>query len=136
MRSSSTARTPSLRLLLDSHALLWWLEESGELSDRAYAAIRAADNEVAVSAVTAWEIEIKRAAGKLRAPFELRERLEADGFAPLAISVDHAIAAGRLPPHHRDTFDRMLVAQAQLERLTVVTRDPVFTRYGVPVLPA
>jgi PIN domain nuclease of toxin-antitoxin system len=79
---------------------------------------------------------MKRVAGKLRAPMRLRERLEAENFEALSITVEHAIAAARLPRHHGDPFDRVLAAQAQIERLTLVTRDPVFARYGVPVLAA
>ena len=87
-----------------------------------------------VSAATAWEIEIKRALGKLSAPDDLAEALAAGGYRPLPVSVDHAVTAGRLPPHHRDPFDRMLVAQAVAEGLTVVTGDQRFGRYDVPVL--
>lgn len=87
-----------------------------------------------VSAATAWEIEIKRALGKLSAPEDLPEALAAGGYRPLAVSVHHALAAGRLPPHHRDPFDRMLVAQAVVEGLTIVTGDKRIRGYDVPVL--
>jgi PIN domain nuclease of toxin-antitoxin system len=93
-------------------------------------------NVVTVSAASVWEIEIKRSTGKLRAPAPLRERVDDEGFAALPITVEHAILAARLAQHHSDPFDRMLVAQAQLEGLTLVTRDPVFDRYDVRVLPA
>jgi PIN domain nuclease of toxin-antitoxin system len=89
-----------------------------------------------VSAVSPWEIEIKRATGKLKAPHDLPKRLRELGFAPLSITVEHGVAAGMLPLHHRDPFDRMLIAQAQLEGLTIVTRDPRFDPYGVALLPA
>jgi PIN domain nuclease of toxin-antitoxin system len=87
-----------------------------------------------VSAATAWEIEIKRALGKLDAPDDLADALAAGGYRPLPVSILHATIAGRLPPHHRDPFDRMLVAQAKLEGLTIVTGDRRIAGYDVPVL--
>jgi PIN domain nuclease of toxin-antitoxin system len=129
-------RTRSLRLLLDTHALLWLLTGEGPLSDEAQAAIDDPDQFVGVSAVSAWEIEIKRASGKLEAPRDLPKRLEQARFVPLSITVEHGVAAGKLPLHHRDPFDRMLIAQAQLEGLTIVTRDPRFEPYAVATLPA
>lgn len=91
---------------------------------------------MAVSAVSAWEIEIKRATGKLDAPRDLPERLEESRFVPLPITVEHGVAAGQLALHHRDPFDRMLIAQAQLEGLTLVTRDQRFAPYAVATMPA
>ena len=93
-------------------------------------------NDVFVSAVSPWEIEIKRQARRLEAPNEVLDEIEEAGFVLVPISARHAVAAGRLPLHHRDPFDRMLVAQAQLEGLTLVTRDTAFTRYQVAILPA
>ncbi len=89
---------------------------------------------VTVSAATAWEISMKCATGKLRFEGPLGPLVEADGFSSLPITFEHAERAGSLPLHHRDPFDRMLVAQAQLEGLTVVTRDRAFDRYDVSVL--
>lgn len=89
-----------------------------------------------MSVVAVWEVAIKRAAGKLRIADGFVERAEREGYHWLGVSVDHALAAGALPPHHRDPFDRMVVAQAQVEQLTVVTSDPAIGRYGVAVLPA
>jgi PIN domain nuclease of toxin-antitoxin system len=125
-----------VRLLLDSHTLLWWLDDSPTLSRDAYDAISEPENEVAVSAVTVWELEIKRASGKLKAPRQLLRRVEEEEFTPLAITLEHGVAAGELPPHHGDPFDRMLIAQARLERLIVVTRDPRFSPYAVKTMPA
>jgi PIN domain nuclease of toxin-antitoxin system len=116
--------------------LLWWLDEDPSLSADAYGAIADPDNSVVVSAASVWEISIKTAAGKLEAPGRLVERLAAERFQPLAITVEHGAAAGALPLHHHDPFDRMLVAQAQLEGLTIVTRDPRFEPYSVALLPA
>jgi PIN domain nuclease of toxin-antitoxin system len=98
--------------------------------------LRSPEQDVVVSAVSPWEIEIKRATGKLDAPRDLPTRLHELGFAPLSITVEHGVAAGRLPLHHRDPFDRMLIAQAQLEGLTIVTRDPRFGPYAVATMAA
>jgi PIN domain nuclease of toxin-antitoxin system len=125
-----------VRLLLDSHVLLWWLVESPRLSDAAYEAIADPSNEIAVSAATPWELEIKRAAGRLRAPQDLVARLRAARFQMLPITAEHGVAAAHLPRHHRDPFDRMLIAQAQIEGLTIVTRDPRFAPYSVATMPA
>lgn len=124
-----------MRLLLDTHTLLWWLADR-DLNAGARAAIGDPLNDVFVSAATAWEISIKRSLGKLRAPDDLITQLEINAFTPLAISVDHAIAAGSLPRHHDDPFDRMLIAQASVEELTVVTRDERFAAYEVRLLAA
>lgn len=125
-----------MNLLLDTHALLWWLGDDPSLSPEARAAVAAPGNLVYVSAATAWEISIKRALGKLEAPDDLGAALAHSSFQALPITLSHATAAGQLPPHHSDPFDRMLVAQARLERLTLVTRDPHIPCYGVDVLRA
>jgi PIN domain nuclease of toxin-antitoxin system len=121
-------------LLLDTHTLLWWLADDPALTLAARSAIRAAGTLVFVSAVTAWEISIKQALGKLDAPDDLEAALAASRFQPLPITVAHALAAGRLPRHHDDPFDRILIAQAQHARLTVVTHDPKFRLYDVAIL--
>lgn len=124
-----------MNLLLDTHALLWWLEDNPALSNEARAAI-SNEPDIFVSAASVWEIAIKESTGKLRAPRRFLDHVEREGFQPLPISLTHAYAAGSLPRHHNDPFDRMLVAQATLEGLTVVTRDSRFARYGVATLPA
>jgi PIN domain nuclease of toxin-antitoxin system len=124
-----------LRLLLDTHTLIWWAHDRPIAPDAAVA-IRAAENSVVVSAVSIWEAGIKIQIGKLELEVDLAAGSPEHGCEPLAVTFDHAVAAGRLPPHHGDPFDRMLVAQAQLEGLTIVTRDPVFDRYAVAVLRA
>lgn len=122
-----------VNLLLDTHALLWWL--AGEhLDEEAKERISDPSTLVAVSSVSIWEASIKRALGKLDVPGSLGPVVLEQGFEPLAVSFDHAELAGQLPPHHRDPFDRMLVAQARVEHLTIVTRDPAFDPYDVPVL--
>ena len=125
-----------MRLLLDTHALLWALAEPERLSEAVRRAISEGGNEVLVSAASAWEVAIKREAGKLRAPDDLVEVVEETGFTWIAISPRHALLAGSLPAHHRDPFDRMLVAQARTESLTLVTYDERLGRYGVDILPA
>ena len=115
--------------------MLWWLDET-ELTSLSGDAIADPTNDVSVSAASVWELAIKEATGKLRLPGNLQERIEGEGFAALPISTTHALSAGALPLHHRDPFDRMLIAQATIEGLTIVTRDRRFAPYGVPVLAA
>jgi PIN domain nuclease of toxin-antitoxin system len=123
-----------VRLLLDSNALAWWFSSDSRLSAVASRGIKQPDSEIIVSVCSAWELAIKDKLGKLRMG-DLLERLPRDlqdsGFTVLAISLEHAIRAGSLPPHHKDPFDRMLAAQAQAENLAIVSSDPVFERYGV-----
>ncbi len=125
-----------MRLLLDTHALLWWLANDPGLKPAARDAIADASSEVFVSAASAWEISIKKALGKLEAPADLERQLELSHFEPMSITVSHAYAAGALPQHHEDPFDRVLVAQAREEDLVIVTRDPRFELYGVGTLAA
>lgn len=125
-----------MKLLLDTHAFLWWLADDDQLGEPARAAIAKPTNFVYVSAASAWEIAVKRAAGKLVAPGDIEEWIATNNFTPLPIDVPDAIASAELPTHHRDPFDRLLVAQAQRGDMTVVTKDESFARYGVPVLSA
>lgn len=125
-----------MRLLLDTHVLLWWLANDPALGRAARDAIAAAQSDVFVSAASAWEISIKKALGKLEAPSDLQGQLELNRFEPLSITVGHGYAAGALPRLHDDPFDRLLVAQAQAEDLVVVTRDRRFDLYGVGTLAA
>jgi PIN domain nuclease of toxin-antitoxin system len=124
-----------VRLLLDTHALLWALATPAKLPASTARAIRDPANAVLVSAASGWEIAIKVALGKLSADVDeiVRASLEA-GFDELAITLAHAVRVRTLPPHHRDPFDRMLVAQAVEEGLTVITRDAAIARYGVSTL--
>ncbi len=123
-----------MRLLLDTHALLWWLADDPALTREAKSAVADPASAVFVSAATAWEIAIKQALGKLEAPNDLENQIQLNGFEPLSITITHAYSAGTLPRHHDDPFDRMLVAQALVEGLTIVTRDPRLERYGVLTL--
>lgn len=125
-------------LLLDTHALLWWLLDDPALSTPARAAISNGRQRVLVSAASGWEISTKYRLGKLPQAEDIVANFAAylrkQRFDTLPIHLSHALAAGRLPGPHRDPFDRMLMAQAQLDSLLLVTADPVFTDYGVMVL--
>ncbi len=123
-----------MRLLLDTHALLWWLADEG-LTEQAKEAIADPANVVMASAASALEISIKKALGKLSAPDDLERQIEESGFTPLPISIAHGTAAGQLPWHHDDPFDRMLIAQALAEGLTIVSRDKRFADYQIATLP-
>ncbi|MGW8322164.1 MAG: type II toxin-antitoxin system VapC family toxin [Thermodesulfobacteriota bacterium] len=125
-----------MNLLLDTHALLWWLDDHPSLSDEAKTAIADGKNLIFISAVVVWEIRIKQALGKLKVPPNFRRALAEQPFEMLDVNVEHAHAVGDLPPHHRDPFDRMLVAQATVEGLTIVTRDLRFEKYKVPLIAA
>lgn len=125
-----------MRLLLDTHVLLWWLANDPALTQEATSAIADPASAVFVSAATAWEIAIKQALGKLEAPNDLERQIQLNRFEPLSITIGHAYSAGTLPRHHDDPFDRMLVAQAMSESMTIVTRDPRLDPYGVSSLPA
>jgi PIN domain nuclease of toxin-antitoxin system len=123
-------------LLLDAHAVLWWLADDPTLQPAARSAIADPTNEVLVSAATIWDVAIKRALGKLDAPTGLAAACEEAGFGVLPITGDDGEQAGALPAHHRDPFDRMLVVQAARVGALVVSRDGVFAAYGADVLPA
>ena len=125
-----------MRLLLDTHALLWWLADDARLGRRAREAIAAPANLVFVSAATAWEIAVKRALGRLVAPGDVEEWLTKNDFRPLPIQIAEAVASAELPPHHRDPFDRLLVAQARIGGMTIVTSDEHIGGYEVSVLSA
>jgi PIN domain nuclease of toxin-antitoxin system len=122
--------------LLDTHVLLWWLADDPRLGASARAAIAAGDRAVFVSAATIWEVSIKAALGKLTLPGPIAEVLEPEGFAALPVTGQHAAAAGALPRHHGDAFDRMLVAQAMAEGCTLISRDGRLAPYGVRLLTA
>jgi PIN domain nuclease of toxin-antitoxin system len=129
-----------VNLLLDTQALIWWREGNRKLGPRARTTIEKHAATVRVSAATAWEIAIKSRGGRLR----LREplhvwmpaALESSGFGMLHVTIDHAIAVANLPDHHGDPFDRLLIAQARMEGLTIVTSDAAFGDYDVKLLDA
>jgi PIN domain nuclease of toxin-antitoxin system len=121
-------------LLLDTHVLIWW-DEGRRLAPEARRAIEEADA-VYVSAATAWEVAIKIGLGRLRPTRTVEEATRESGFLELPVTFRHADRVPALPAHHRDPFDRLLVAQAEVEELTIVTRDLVFGRYPVAVIGA
>lgn len=123
-----------MNLLLDTHALLWALTDEKQLSRRARTVITSPRNRVHISAASIWEISIKKTLGMLPASIDLEEILSRSGFEALEINIKHAMLAGELPKHHEDPFDRMLIAQAIVEKLTLVTRDAAFDAYGVQLL--
>jgi PIN domain nuclease of toxin-antitoxin system len=123
-----------MRLLLDTHVLIWW-DEGARLRVDAKRAIHDAD-QVYVSAVSGWEIAIKTALGRLRPRRTVADAVADSGFEELPVRLRHAERVGQLALHHRDPFDRMLAAQALSEGLTLVTRDPAFRPYGVRLIPA
>lgn len=120
-----------MRLLLDTNALLWW--HAGELRPAATQMVQQADL-VVISAVSAWEIGIKRALGKLKMEDTVEDLINAYGFSPLSASVRHGDLLRELPPHHRDLFDRLLIVQAMDEGLTILTSDRQFEPYRVPLV--
>ena len=124
-----------MNLLLDTHAIVWFLEGSDKLRSQARTAIESAER-VYVSSATIWEMAVKVSRGRLEAPPDFPDRLLDLGMLQLTLEWEHARVAGGLPLHHRDPFDRMLVAQAIVERLTIVTRDEEIARYPVPVIAA
>jgi len=127
-----------MNLLLDTHALLWWLFDDPKLSAKARTAIEKFDQRILVSSASAWEIATKVRIGKLPEVGDIADKLPAylrrERFEVLPIALEHALAAGALPGPHKDPFDRMLIAQAKMENLRVASIDPVFKQYGVPTL--
>jgi PIN domain nuclease of toxin-antitoxin system len=124
-----------VRVLVDSHAVLWWLADDPRLSYRAEAAMTNPENSILVSTCVGYEIAYKQRRGRLpEFRDDLSGRLRREGFESLPISLDHALAAAHLPGPHRDPWDRIMIAQALAEGLQVVTVDKVFSDYGVPVI--
>lgn len=123
-----------MKLLLDTHVFLWWLSDPKILTPAAASAIGDPQNRVLISVALLWEIAIKRVIGKLTAPLGLPNAISRAGFDLLPIEVSHVEKTEQLPVHHRDPFDRMLVAQAMVEGATLVTRDPRIPQYGIAVL--
>ena len=122
-----------MNLLLDTHVFLWWRTNSARLPRDVRRAVSGAES-VLVSAASAWEVGIKIALGRLRLADPFAWMVDDSNFTPLPITFAHTARLTLLPPHHRDPFDRMLVVQAQCEKATVVTHDPQFRAYDVPIL--
>jgi PIN domain nuclease of toxin-antitoxin system len=123
-----------MNLLLDTHTLVWWFSDASKLSKRASSMIANSNNAILISAASAWELAIKVNLGKINAlafVLELSRHTEEEGFAELPISIDHATRAGLLPLHHRDPFDRLLIAQSQALNVPILSVDTLFDRYDV-----
>jgi len=129
-----------MNVLFDTHTLLWWLRNSQRLGKHAKALILAEETLVWISSVSIWEMSIKAALGRLDLlePFEeqLHAEMERSGFRELAVTFDHALAVRKLPPYHADPFDRMLIAQARCEDLTLMTADSAITAYDLRTIDA
>ena len=127
-----------MRLLLDTNAIIWWDSKSSKLSKKAEDAIRDTSNEVFISVVNAWEMQIKAQIGKLKQnkPWRdvIREQIQVNGFPLLRPELSHIEVLDSLPFHHKDPFDRLLIAQAIYENLTLVSNDPKFPAYPVTLL--
>lgn len=117
--------------LLDTHILLWWLANDKKLTKKISALIENPDNYILVSAVSIWEIAIKKSLKKLKAPDNLKEALEVNDFHLLSMTADHALQIEHLPNHHNDPFDRLLIAQCQVEGLTFITADKIIPKYKI-----
>jgi PIN domain nuclease of toxin-antitoxin system len=118
-----------VRLLLDTHVFLWWRADAADLPASFRAAIQEAANEVFVSSAVAWEIVVKRSLNKLEFPGSVAEAVADEGFSPLPILLSHTDELSRLPDRHRDPFDRLLIAQARVESMTLATCDPKIREY-------
>jgi len=127
-----------MKALLDTHAFLWWITDDQRLSSRVREIIADKANEILFSAASAWEIAIKTGLGRLQLPADpeifISEQLELNAIEALPVRIGHALHVYQLPSYHRDPFDRLLIAQAQLEKLPILTADPQISRYPVEVI--
>ncbi|HPQ54329.1 MAG TPA: type II toxin-antitoxin system VapC family toxin [Spirochaetota bacterium] len=125
-----------MNVLLDTHTLLWWLDDNPTLSREAINIISDGKNVVFISAASIWEIRIKESIGKIDIPLNFKEILEKQPFEVLSITSEHAHAIKELPLIHRDPFDRMLITQGKIEKLAIITRDVIFSEYNINVIKA
>jgi PIN domain nuclease of toxin-antitoxin system len=123
-----------VKLLLDTHAALWWLSDDSRFGSNAARLLDDATNQVLLSAAVVWEVAIKRSLGKLEAPGELAPTLLSAGAVPLPVTLEHAAAVEALPWHHRDPFGRLLIAQALIEGAGLISHDAPLSSYGVPLI--
>ncbi len=120
-----------MKILLDTHIMLWWFANDAALSEKTRKIIANTDNVIFVSVASAWEITIKKALGKLQAPDDLESAISANNFEILPINIKHAIGISHLEPYHADPFDRILIAQAKIENLTLITHDKQILAYSI-----
>lgn len=127
-----------MNLLLDTHTFVWWRDDPGKLSTDAFEALSTLENDVFISTVVVWEIQIKLALGKIKLKWPLKDSIDverkANGFRVLPVSLEHSLYIDKLPMVHKDPFDRMLIAQAMVEDMTIVSRDAHFSDYGAKLL--
>lgn len=124
-----------MRILADTHILLWWLQDDARLPEAANRLITDPTNALYVSAASIWEIAIKSALGRIAAdPAAIEAALDPSGFAGLPVTTQHAVEVAKLPPHHRDPFDRLLVAQSLVEPMRLLTHDQMLAQYGDTIL--
>lgn len=122
-----------MKLLLDTHIFIWWMASSDRLSKKFLHAINDPNNTIYLSSLVAWEISIKKKLGKLTTPNDIEAAVRKHRMIPLPISIAHATHTLSLPFHHKDPFDRLLIAQAQLEKMSIITADPIFRKYDIKV---
>lgn len=120
--------------LLDTHTLLWWFTDAEKLSPVAFDIISDGSHDIFLSSVSLWEIKIKQSLNKLTLPSQFKETLERQDFLPLSMSWEHAYGIGQLPSIHKDPFDRLLISQAMIEKLSILTKDIKFQKYPVKVV--
>lgn len=125
-----------MKVLLDTHILLWWLVDTHQIKKEAREIISLVENPVYVSAASFWELAIKKSLGKIDIPDDLHSIMHSEHFLELPITPLHAWATKDLPLHHRDPFDRILIAQAQTEKIPILTRDSIFSKYNVHLIHA
>lgn len=123
-----------MKILIDTHILLWWLMNDATLTSDSRSIIQNPKNTIFVSSVSAWEIAIKKALGKLQAPDDLDKAIARSHFQSLAMTIPHALGVTSLPTHHYDPFDRMLISQAKIEGCSLMTRDGRMGKYDIPIL--
>ena len=123
-----------MQYLLDTHALIWWLANDPSLDPNAKVEIASPNNLIFVSAASTWEISIKKAIGKLDSPEDIMKQIAKNKFKSLPINIEETLTIETLPPHHQDPFDRILIAQAQVFDLTIITRDRQFSLYDLNLL--
>ena len=127
-----------MNLLLDTHAFIWWANEPDKLSDRVYSLLKSRENQIILSVASAWEMQIKMQLGKLKLETPLQDLIKSQQITNelkiLIVNLKHVLALDKLSYHHKDPFDRILIAQANIEDFTIVSKDDIFSKYHVKVV--